>query len=395
MYAVLRIANRLCASRARAKARAEVGTPVMTAKALRLSDLARKMLPRAHTYLCVSVARDGKESLRRHGFIRHSEKFKLQVPADGGDTPSRMSRSERSATTGIAFTARSTGIHATNPLRTDKFDLLASPGLEPRAASACPDGLWQRPASEYLDFVKQNGFNAIRLPLAADTILADPEVGKWSLTANTDWRGLSSLALLERIVKLAAKRGLLILLDLHRLHANVWPTAHGVWHDEEMPANKLEEAWRIVAKRFCRYWNIFAADLFNEPWGATWGDGDEERDWPLYASRLGDIVLQECPRWLVFVEGVGAGPRALRTTASRRRIGVDASGEKTFAVWTGAECASRRPIASSTRRTCMAQAPKAECGISTARTFQSTHPTYRRCGGSTGSIRQWRPAQPW
>ena len=220
-----------------------------------------------------------------------------------------MSRSERSATTGIAFSARSTGIHATNPLRTDKFDLRGVSWFGAEGGGACPDGLWQRPASEYLDFVKQNGFNAIRLPLAADTILADPEVGKWSLTANTDWRGLSSLALLERIVKLAAKRGLLILLDLHRLHANVWPTAHGVWHDEEMPANKLEEAWRIVAKRFCRYWNIFAADLFNEPWGATWGDGDEERDWPLYASRLGDIVLQECPRWLVFVEGVGAGPK--------------------------------------------------------------------------------------
>ena len=45
----------------------------------------------------------------------------------------------------------------------------------------------------------------------------------------------------------------------------------------------------------------------NEPWGATWGDGDPSTDWSAYATRLGNIVLAECPRWLIFVEGVGNG----------------------------------------------------------------------------------------
>ena len=53
-----------------------------------------------------------------------------------------------------------------------------------------------------------------------------------------------------------------------------------------------------------------ARSLFNEPWGASWGDGDERRDWALYSGRLGSLVLHECPRWLIFVEGIGVGSRS-------------------------------------------------------------------------------------
>lgn len=209
--------------------------------------------------------------------------------------------------TGISFAARDGSIFATNALRTDRFSLRGVSWFGAEGTGGCPDGLWQRPASEYVDFAVKHGFNAIRLPLAADTVLTDPEIGKWSLTANPWWRGLRSLELLERIVQLCASRGLLVVLDMHRLHANVWPTAHGLWYDDEMPAGRLGQAWRAVARRFCKHWNVFAADLFNEPWGASWGDGDAGRDWPLYASELGDVVLAECPRWLLFVEGIGAG----------------------------------------------------------------------------------------
>jgi aryl-phospho-beta-D-glucosidase BglC (GH1 family) len=95
-------------------------------------------------------------------------------------------------------------------------------------------------------------------------VLADPAVGKWSLTANPEWRGENSIAILERIVNLAARRGLLVMLNIHRLHANVWPTAHGLWHEDGFPAERLESAWIRLARRFCRSWNVVAADLFNE-----------------------------------------------------------------------------------------------------------------------------------
>ena len=211
----------------------------------------------------------------------------------------------------IVFSALADGIHATNPLRTDRFDIKGISWFGAEGSSACPDGLWQRTAAALLDDLEQLRFNAVRLPLAVDNVLNNPDVDKWSVTANPEFRGLRSLEIVERLVRMAATRGLLIMLDMHRLIAAVWPTAHGLWHDPDpaagLPASRLEAAWRKLARQFCGHWNVFAADLFNEPHGASWGDGDEARDWSLYAGKLGDLVLSECPRWLVLVEGIGVG----------------------------------------------------------------------------------------
>ena len=134
----------------------------------------------------------------------------------------------------ISFRAAG-GIRADSPLRGEEpFAIKGVNWFGAEGEGACPDGLWQRPAAEFLDFVAELEFNAIRLPLAVDNVLDDPLVGKWSLTANEQLRGLRSLALLERVVVMAAARGLLVLLDVHRLSARVWPTAHGLWYSNEV-----------------------------------------------------------------------------------------------------------------------------------------------------------------
>ena len=38
-------------------------------------------------------------------------------------------------------------------------------------------------------------------------------------------------------------------------------------------------------------WNVFAADLFNEPYKSTWGYGFGATDWDLAAERIGKAVL--------------------------------------------------------------------------------------------------------
>jgi endoglucanase len=166
---------------------------------------------------------------------------------------------------------------------------------------ACPDGLWQQPATFYLDFIVSLKFNALRLPLAADNVLSDPVVGKWSLTANPDFQGLRSLALLERLVVLAAARGLLVVLDMHRLSAAIWPTGHGLWYSDTISEAVVHDAWRSLSRRFCQHWNVIAADVFNEPHGASWGPStaSEEkkanqqwgrgRDWTTAAASLGEV----------------------------------------------------------------------------------------------------------
>ena len=52
------------------------------------------------------------------------------------------------------------------------------------------------------------------------------------------------------------------------------------------------------------------ADLQNEPHSASWGKGDERTDWGHAAERIGNHVLSQCARWLIFVEGVGYHPGA-------------------------------------------------------------------------------------
>ena len=51
-------------------------------------------------------------------------------------------------------------------------------------------------------------------------------------------------------------------------------------------------------------------DLVNEPHASSWGFGRPETDWDKAAARLGNHVLSQCSRWLVFVEGVGHTPGA-------------------------------------------------------------------------------------
>ena len=59
--------------------------------------------------------------------------------------------------------------------------------------------------------------------IAADNVLDDPLVGKWSLTANEALRGQRSLQIVEHVVRAAAARGLLVLLDMHTVSLDLAP----------------------------------------------------------------------------------------------------------------------------------------------------------------------------
>ena len=170
----------------------------------------------------------------------------------------------RSSPTAMQFSARPDGVFVRNSVRTDRFSIKGLSWFGAEGAGACPDGLWQRPAAALLDHVKQYNFNALRLPLAVDNVLRDPLVNQWAVTANPSFRGMRSLQVVERVVQMAAARELLVMLDMHRLVAAMWPTPHGLWHDPQgtLPAERLEEAWRKLARRFCKHWNVMAADLF-------------------------------------------------------------------------------------------------------------------------------------
>ena len=115
----------------------------------------------------------------------------------------------------------------------------------------------------------------------------------------------SSLDALLLLIRHAARAGILVLLDLHRLVSAIWPDPAGLWYSNLVPETAVRAAWVVLARRFCGEWNVMGADLFNEPHRARWGDGGLRLDWAAAAERIGSTVRLLCPRWLVLVQGVG------------------------------------------------------------------------------------------
>lgn len=103
----------------------------------------------------------------------------------------------------IDFTARDGGVYASNRLRTIPFSIKGVNWFGAEGKGAVVDGLWERKMTDLLDDIARLGFNAIRLPLAADNVLDNPVVGRYSLTADADLRGMRSLDLVERLVSAA------------------------------------------------------------------------------------------------------------------------------------------------------------------------------------------------
>ena len=165
-----------------------------------------------------------------------------------------------------------------------------------------PHGLWARNYKSMLDQIAASGFNAIRLPYSNALFRPGNTPNGISYTRNPGLKGLSGLALMDKIVDAATHRGLMIILDQHR------PDASG---QSPLPsAGPLSEQrwigdWAMLARHYRSNPLVIGADLHNEPNGpATWGTGNPQTDWRLMATKAGNAVLAVNPGWLVFVEGV-------------------------------------------------------------------------------------------
>eukprot|EP00966_Prymnesium_polylepis_P014062 324518-Prymnesium_polylepis.1 len=118
------------------------------------------------------------------------------------------------------------------------------------------------------------------------------------------------------------------MLTLHRLRRDYdgWPGSwDGRWFEGwegGLNEGTIIDMWKEVADEFCGEWNLFAADIMNEPYSGSWASTTAEHseweasghpsdykwepwevDWQLGAARLGNAVLERCPRLLIFVEG--------------------------------------------------------------------------------------------
>ena len=151
-------------------------------------------------------------------------------------------------------------------------------GLE---SSPCyPGGASKGKIELGMEFLRTHGFNSLRLPLAVDAVVQAfrgqnprcmaPDPGVF-YTYNIEWMDLGYLDFIDRMITTAGNNGILVMLDLHAMEAGKWPDTGVVG---EAGRQVLHEAWEALSERYCnpaRYWNVFAADLKNEPHGMYWG----------------------------------------------------------------------------------------------------------------------------
>eukprot|EP00966_Prymnesium_polylepis_P010407 240119-Prymnesium_polylepis.1 len=177
-------------------------------------------------------------------------------------------------------------------------------------------GIGHRPLDDIIDWLAANNFNAIRLPLSVANVLNGETLQPLYVHGghNADLSSLKYLQLLDVLVERCAARGVLIMLDMHRLDIANEAAESKLWYSANTPEASLRAAWAVLANRYCAKWSVFAADLFNEPYTASWGQGSPAMDWDLAAQSIGDEVLATCPRWLIFVGG--AGHNSIRCNAA-------------------------------------------------------------------------------
>ena len=165
-----------------------------------------------------------------------------------------------------------------------------------------PHGLWVRNWQDMLTQIAQTGFNAIRLPFCNQ--LFDPASKPQGINyrLNPDLKGLSGLALMDRIIQGAHSHGLKVILDRHSPTADLRPE---LWYTDQVPQTRWIQDWVMLAHHYRGNDTVIGADLANEPHGpATWGDGNPSTDWRLAAEQAGNAILAVSPDWLIIVEGI-------------------------------------------------------------------------------------------
>ncbi|TDH66018.1 uncharacterized protein CCR75_007522 [Bremia lactucae] len=191
-------------------------------------------------------------------------------------------------------------------------------------------GLWPSATSigDALDLFVTHGFNALRLPLAMDSVMNDPIVASTQTAGTPSLAGQTYLEVLDFIVREARDRNLLIMFDSHRITAS-----EPDFPDIAVPSD-ISPALQKLATRYCNdpgAWNVFAMDIKNEPKGkASWGKGVEATDWNLQAAKIGNAVLKQCPRLLIFVQGVQTNVKGVSLTWGQ--AGGSLQGAKTYPV---------------------------------------------------------------
>lgn len=156
-------------------------------------------------------------------------------------------------------------------------------------------GLWAVSLDSIIAFMKNNKFNAVRLPISLDFAMnMDTKLCSGINTdINKDLVNITAGRLLETVIQRCMKNGMLVMLDMH--------TSKASGPIEEVIPNESDwiEGWRRLVRKTMKYPNVFACDLKNEPHGAA-----KWMDWAKQAERIAAEIHKLNKKLLIFVEGI-------------------------------------------------------------------------------------------
>jgi len=156
----------------------------------------------------------------------------------------------------------------------------------------------------YLDFLRAEDFNLLRVPISLAAALDLDNYPRYHYFKDPVLRGKTVRQLLEIVIDEAGARGITVLLDMHRAREN---EKFELWYTKEYSYETLLDGWHRLLDAFKHRWNVMGVDLLNEPHGAArWETGDRGIDWNRAAEDMIMKLMQAHPEYtgLFFVEGV-------------------------------------------------------------------------------------------
>eukprot|EP00486_Rosalina_sp_Unknown_P005941 CAMPEP_0201564330 /NCGR_PEP_ID=MMETSP0190_2-20130828/2547_1 /ASSEMBLY_ACC=CAM_ASM_000263 /TAXON_ID=37353 /ORGANISM="Rosalina sp." /LENGTH=389 /DNA_ID=CAMNT_0047980365 /DNA_START=40 /DNA_END=1209 /DNA_ORIENTATION=+ len=189
-----------------------------------------------------------------------------------------------------------------------RFNLKAAAWFGFETDNYCVHGLWAVDYHSIVDFMANYSFNGVRIPFSVYLVLNDPAPVSISYyQMNQDLQNLTSLQVLDVLIKAFGDAGIVVMLDMHSLEPGGY-MEDGLWYDSKYPQATTLKAWNMMVERYKDQWNVVAADVFNEPFDATWGTGDASTDFNTWCETVGNDMHSNGVDWLIMCEGVATSP---------------------------------------------------------------------------------------
>mmetsp|Transcript_47437 Transcript_47437/g.76100 ORF Transcript_47437/g.76100 Transcript_47437/m.76100 type:complete len:594 (+) Transcript_47437:78-1859(+) len=134
----------------------------------------------------------------------------------------------------------------------------------------------------YFQWMVDNGFNAMRLPFSQDFMNS----------------GTSNRNAYKAVVQTAGTYGILVMLDFHSATAGAW--TDGLYTINQANAIAI---WEMVADLVGDQYNVFLADVFNEPHDVT---NDQWADWINFCENVAAALFAKGVNWMIAVEGTNS-----------------------------------------------------------------------------------------